>query len=106
VVAGDDPADLERVAEALARVGIEFQVEERLADPESPGSWSWRILIRPEDLRRSRGVLEELVGTSPAHPAGAGAPGPFYHPGGYDLLRTILVLGCIGLAVYLLVASA
>jgi hypothetical protein len=102
VVAGGSPEDLDRVAAALTEAGVEFEVEERLVDPEKPGDWAWRVLIRPADLGRARNALEQLLRSTGLAPAGGTSPAPFFDPGGYDLLRSILVLACLGLAVFLL----
>ncbi len=102
VVAGESAEDLDRVAAALTQAGVEFEVEERLADPERPADWSWRVLIRPDDLGRARQVLEQLLRAAPQSATDGGSPGPLFDPRGHDLLRTILVLACIGLALFLL----
>ena len=102
VVAGESAEDLDRVAAALTQAGVEFEVEERLADPERPGDWSWRVLIRPDDLGRARQVLEQLLQTAAPPAASSTSPGPLHDLGGYDWLRWILVLACIGLALFLL----
>jgi hypothetical protein len=102
VVAGGSAEDLDQVAAALTQAGVEFEVEERLADPERPADWSWRVLIRPDDLGRARQVLEQLLGATSASATNGTSSGPLYDLGGYDLLRWILVLACIGLALFLL----
>jgi hypothetical protein len=107
VAAGASPEDLERVVSSLEDAGIPFQVEENLADPDSPTDWAWRILIRPEDLGRTRRALEVVIEASkpsfvPSSMAAGSNPAPLYNPGGGDWLRPLLVLTCIGLGLLLL----
>ncbi|MFQ5696705.1 MAG: hypothetical protein ACE5IL_00270 [Myxococcota bacterium] len=121
IAAGESLEDLEGLSQALSDAGIEFEIEERLADaflPEgTPGAGpeSWRILIRPVDLGSARRVIELFVRRSRAQPRGepsrsagprapteAHSPRPLYEPGRLEILRPLTVLILLGLAGLLL----
>lgn len=121
IAAGESLEDLENLSQALNQAGIEFEIEQRLADPSlpegTPGASpeNWRILIRPVDLGSARRVIDlfvrhargEALGrpsrrTGPSGPAGAHSPRALYEPGRLEILRPLTVLILLGLAVLLL----
>ena len=60
LAAGESARDLEQVVAALTQAGVDFQVEERLADPERPGEWAWRILVLADQLPAAGRIVESL----------------------------------------------